>query len=176
MYCIGHNPFTPSPMNLVYTSTRRLCIAAIALTALGDLSACRGRHDSGTAGATASSSMTAASPGTETSKSTAANSTRTTSIGTTTSTGTEGADLIAEGATAHPAIDTTLGVLAKLVPGATVSIQSTANVASLTADDAGATPLIANRTAVDLWEKFQAADASGGNIALKSLSSNRSTK
>ena len=37
------------------------------------------------------------------------------------------------------------------------------------ADNAGANPLIANRTAVGPWESFYELDAGNGNVALRSI-------
>jgi len=49
----------------------------------------------------------------------------------------------------------------------TVSLRSVADNDYVTAEDAGADPLIANRTAVGTWEQFDVVDAGNGNIALR---------
>ena len=59
-----------------------------------------------------------------------------------------------------------------LVPGTIVTFQAMANGMNVTAENAGAGSLVANRTAVGSWEGFQVVDAGGGNIALKSLANN----
>jgi hypothetical protein len=54
-------------------------------------------------------------------------------------------------------------------PAATViSLRARANGMYVCADNAGAAPLIANRTAIGAWETFDVLDAGGGNIALRS--------
>jgi hypothetical protein len=54
-------------------------------------------------------------------------------------------------------------------PTATViSLRARANGMYVCADNAGAAPLIANRTAIGAWETFDVLDAGGGNIALRS--------
>ncbi|MFD4530426.1 xylosidase [Streptomyces sp. NPDC058470] len=52
--------------------------------------------------------------------------------------------------------------------GKTITLRAKANDAYVTADDAGAASLVANRTAVGPWEQFDVLDAGGGNIALRS--------
>jgi hypothetical protein len=49
----------------------------------------------------------------------------------------------------------------------TISLRSRANNDYVTAENAGADPLIANRTAVGPWEQFDVVDAGNGNIALR---------
>jgi hypothetical protein len=51
--------------------------------------------------------------------------------------------------------------------GTVISLRARANSNYVTADNAGANPLIANRTAVGTWEQFDQLDAGGGNIALR---------
>jgi hypothetical protein len=51
--------------------------------------------------------------------------------------------------------------------GTVVSLRSRANNLYVTAEDAGAAALIANRTAIGGWEQFDQVDAGGGSIALK---------
>jgi len=48
-----------------------------------------------------------------------------------------------------------------------VSLRAHANGMIVTADNAGASPLIANRTAIGTWEEFDLLDAGNGNIALR---------
>jgi lysophospholipase L1-like esterase len=49
-----------------------------------------------------------------------------------------------------------------------VSLRAHANGLYVTADDAGASPLIANRTSIGPWEQFDELDLGGGDIALRS--------
>ena len=49
----------------------------------------------------------------------------------------------------------------------TISLRSVADNDYVTAEDAGADALIANRTAVGTWEQFDVVDAGDGNIALR---------
>jgi hypothetical protein len=49
-----------------------------------------------------------------------------------------------------------------------ISLRARANGMYVCADNAGAAPLIANRTAIGAWETFDVLDAGGGNIALRS--------
>jgi hypothetical protein len=48
-----------------------------------------------------------------------------------------------------------------------ISLRAHANNLYVTADNAGASPLIANRTAISGWEQFDQIDAGNGNIALR---------
>jgi hypothetical protein len=48
-----------------------------------------------------------------------------------------------------------------------ISLRAHANGDIVTADNAGASPLIANRTAVGTWEQFDELDQGNGNIALR---------
>jgi len=52
-------------------------------------------------------------------------------------------------------------------PTHVVSFRAHANGMIVTADNAGASPLIANRTAVGTWEQFDEIDLGNGNIALR---------
>jgi hypothetical protein len=52
--------------------------------------------------------------------------------------------------------------------GPAISLRAHANGRYVCADDAGASPLIANRTAIGAWETFDVLDAGNGNIALRS--------
>ena len=56
---------------------------------------------------------------------------------------------------------------AKLTPGTSVSLQAQANGKYVCADNAGTSPLIANRTAVGSYETFTVVNAGGGNVALQ---------
>ena len=53
-----------------------------------------------------------------------------------------------------------------------VSLRSRANNMYVTADNAGASPLIANRTAIGTWEQFDLLNVSSGNIALRAHANN----
>ena len=53
-----------------------------------------------------------------------------------------------------------------------VSLRAMANNMIVTADNAGASPLIANRTAIGTWEEFDLLDAGNGNIALRAHANN----
>lgn len=65
------------------------------------------------------------------------------------------------------------GTSASTAPiGSTISLLSMANSMYVTADNAGAEPLIANRTAVGPWEQFVVVDAGGGKIALQAVANN----
>ncbi|WP_186438519.1 glycosyl hydrolase family 95 catalytic domain-containing protein [Cohnella terricola] len=57
--------------------------------------------------------------------------------------------------------------------GQIIAMKATANNQYVCADSAGASPLIANRTAVGPWEQFAVADAGGGMIALRSQANNK---
>jgi hypothetical protein len=63
----------------------------------------------------------------------------------------------------------TLPVVASTGPttGKVVSLRARADNKYVTAESAGASPLIANRTAIGGWEQFDLLDAGGGNVALK---------
>jgi hypothetical protein len=53
-----------------------------------------------------------------------------------------------------------------------VSLRSLANGMYVTADNAGASPLIANRTAIGAWEQFDLPSPSSGHIALQAHANN----
>jgi beta-glucanase (GH16 family) len=53
--------------------------------------------------------------------------------------------------------------------GQTVSIRASANNAFVSAENAGASPLVANRAAVDTWEQFRMIDNGDGTISLQSV-------
>jgi hypothetical protein len=53
-----------------------------------------------------------------------------------------------------------------------VALRAHANARYVCADNAGADPLIANRTAVGSWETFDVLDAGNGNIALRAHANN----
>ncbi len=171
---IGHSQFTARPKNRATTPILQLRMAAVAvaLTAFGLLTACGGGSDSGPADATATSTTAVSSSGSDTSTTTAVDTSTAASTGAATSTETGRTELIAEAATAHSANDTAIHPSPKLAPGTTVSLKSMANGDYVTADDAGAKPLIAKPKAIGPWEEFQVEDAGGGNIALKSLANN----
>jgi hypothetical protein len=57
--------------------------------------------------------------------------------------------------------------------GTVVSLRARANGEYVTADNAGASPLIANRTAAGSWEQFDLLDQGGGNIALRAHANSR---
>jgi beta-glucosidase len=54
-----------------------------------------------------------------------------------------------------------------------ISLRAHANNMYVTADNAGAQPLIANRTAIGPWEQFDQLDAGNGNIALRAHANNQ---
>jgi hypothetical protein len=62
-----------------------------------------------------------------------------------------------------------------VVSGATsvISLRSRANNMYVSADNAGADPLIANRAAAGTWETFDVLDAGNGNIALRAHANNQ---
>jgi hypothetical protein len=53
-----------------------------------------------------------------------------------------------------------------------ISLRSRANNMYVTAENAGASALIANRTAIGAWEEFDLLDAGSGNIALRAHANN----
>ncbi|MFI0719427.1 fascin domain-containing protein [Streptomyces sp. NPDC021224] len=57
--------------------------------------------------------------------------------------------------------------------GSVISLRAHANGDYVTAEDAGASPLIANRTAIGPWEQFDEIDAGGGYIALRAHANNK---
>ena len=50
---------------------------------------------------------------------------------------------------------------------APISLRARANSRYVCAENAGASPLIANRTAIGPWEQFDLVDLAGGNVALR---------
>jgi hypothetical protein len=56
--------------------------------------------------------------------------------------------------------------------GHVISLRAHANNMIVTADNAGASPLIANRTAIGTWEQFDEVDLGNGNIALRAHANN----
>jgi lysophospholipase L1-like esterase len=68
-----------------------------------------------------------------------------------------------------------LNLFAATTPPATrvVSFRAHANGRLVTAENAGADPLIANRTAVGPWEQFDLADLGGGRISLRAHANSR---
>ncbi|CAG6396702.1 putative Alpha-L-fucosidase [Actinacidiphila cocklensis] len=57
--------------------------------------------------------------------------------------------------------------------GTVISLRAHANGDYVTADNAGAAPLIANRTAIGPWEQFDEIDQGGGYIALRAHANNK---
>jgi hypothetical protein len=57
--------------------------------------------------------------------------------------------------------------------GTVISLRASANNKIVTADNAGASPLIANQTAIGPWESFDLLDAGNGNIALRAHANNK---
>ena len=58
-------------------------------------------------------------------------------------------------------------------PPTVISLRAHANGKYVTADNGGASPLIANRTAIGPWEQFDRIDAGGGQIALRAHADNQ---
>ncbi|MFG3300590.1 GH25 family lysozyme [Micromonospora chersina] len=56
---------------------------------------------------------------------------------------------------------------------APIALRARANSRYVVAESAGAKPLIANRTAVGLWEQFDVVDAGGGFVALRARANGR---
>jgi hypothetical protein len=54
-----------------------------------------------------------------------------------------------------------------------ISLRARANNMYVCADNAGASPLIANRTTIGAWEQFDLLAAGGGNIALRAHANNQ---
>jgi beta-glucanase (GH16 family) len=54
-------------------------------------------------------------------------------------------------------------------PGQTVSLRASANNTFVSAENAGASPLVANRAAVNTWEQFRVIDNSDGTISLQAV-------
>jgi beta-glucanase (GH16 family) len=54
-------------------------------------------------------------------------------------------------------------------PGGTVSIRASANNTFVSAESAGANPLVANRAAVSTWEQFRVIENSDGTISLQAV-------
>ncbi|MDT0319015.1 glycosyl hydrolase family 95 catalytic domain-containing protein [Streptomyces millisiae] len=67
------------------------------------------------------------------------------------------------------------GTTYQLAPRATtvISLRARANNQYVCADDAGASALIANRTAIGPWERFDLIDLGDGNVALRSHANNQ---
>ncbi|MEV0406185.1 hypothetical protein [Actinoallomurus sp. NPDC050550] len=66
-----------------------------------------------------------------------------------------------------------LGVAEHPPTGQVISLRAHANNQYVTADNAGASPLIANRTAIGSWEQFDLIDQGGGAIALRAHANNQ---
>jgi hypothetical protein len=58
-------------------------------------------------------------------------------------------------------------------PASAISLRSHANGMYVCADNAGGSPLIANRTAIGAWETFDLLDAGNGNVALRAHANNQ---
>jgi hypothetical protein len=58
-------------------------------------------------------------------------------------------------------------VVGGAITGQVVSLRARADTRYVTAENAGAAPLIANRTAIGGWEQFDVLDAGGGHVALR---------
>jgi beta-glucanase (GH16 family) len=58
-------------------------------------------------------------------------------------------------------------------PGGTFSIRAAANNTFVSAEQAGAAPLVANRNAVGTWEQFRVVDNGDGTISLQSVINSR---
>jgi hypothetical protein len=69
--------------------------------------------------------------------------------------------------------DPRLPALAARIRGKVVSLRARINARLVTADKAGASPLIANRTAVGPWEQFDLVDRGAGNVALRAHANGR---
>ncbi len=63
-------------------------------------------------------------------------------------------------------------IRAGVATGQRVALRARANGRYVCADNAGATPLIANRTGIGTWEQFTMLDLGGGNCALRSAANN----
>jgi hypothetical protein len=63
--------------------------------------------------------------------------------------------------------------LARTASSGTISLRAHANNGIVTAENAGAAPLIANRTALGAWEQFDLIDRGGGNVALRARANNQ---
>jgi hypothetical protein len=59
------------------------------------------------------------------------------------------------------------------VTGTVVSFRARANSQYVTADNGGASPLIANRTSIGPWEQFDMMDLGGGNVSLRAHANNQ---
>jgi hypothetical protein len=57
--------------------------------------------------------------------------------------------------------------------GTVVSLRARANNSYVTADNAGSSPLIANRTSIGGWESFDLLDLGSGNVALRAHANNQ---
>ncbi|MEV5750719.1 hypothetical protein AB0L00_23095 [Actinoallomurus sp. NPDC052308] len=76
-----------------------------------------------------------------------------------------------QGAKSLSGTSSTLGLGAG-TPNAVISLRAHANNQYVTADNGGASPLIANRTAIGPWEQFDEIDLGGGAIALRAHANN----
>lgn len=76
-------------------------------------------------------------------------------------------DRLPADATSNTSTTTWEAVLTPLPTGRIVSLRSRANNQYVCAENAGADPLIANRTAIGDWERFDLLDLGGGAVALR---------
>jgi lysophospholipase L1-like esterase len=71
------------------------------------------------------------------------------------------------------ALQSVPGSIGPAQPSRVISLRARANSRYVTADNAGASALIANRAAIGPWEQFDLVDAGGGNVALRAHANNR---
>jgi hypothetical protein len=64
-------------------------------------------------------------------------------------------------------------VVDQIIPSAVLSLLANANHRYVTAENAGRSPLIANRTAIGVWEQFDQINVGGGFIALRAHANGR---
>ncbi|GAA5187867.1 hypothetical protein GCM10023322_37170 [Rugosimonospora acidiphila] len=76
------------------------------------------------------------------------------------------------GAARHLSGGGSIGLDARAHSSSVISLRAHANGDYVTAENAGAQPLIANRTAIGPWEQFDLLDAGNGNIALRAHANN----
>jgi type 1 glutamine amidotransferase len=75
--------------------------------------------------------------------------------------------------TAAGAVSANCAVNSTPPPPRVISLRSHANGKLVCAENAGAQPLIANRTAIGAWEQFDLLDAGSGNVALRAHANSR---
>ena len=74
-------------------------------------------------------------------------------------------DGILQAQDAHPTISSIFAL--QRIDASRIALYSYGASKWVTAENAGSSPLVANRPAVDAWEKFEVVDLGGGNIALR---------